>query len=88
VFQDRAPGLFLLRALSCGVGAGLVRANLVVNGGFETGNFTGWTLTNGQYTYVTSGNPYDGTYDCFNGEYPLGSRLSQTVDTKAGDCTS
>jgi hypothetical protein len=85
VFQHRAPGLFLLAALSCGVGAGFVRANLVVNGGFETGNFTGWTLTNGQYTYVTSGDPYDGTYDYFNGEYPPGSTLSQTVDTTVGD---
>ena len=69
----------------CSVGLGVARANLVVNGGFESGNFTGWTLTHGQYTYVTAGGAYDGTYDYFNGEYAPGSTLSQIVDTTVGD---
>ena len=78
----------LSMALFCSVGMGTARAtlvNLIANGGFETGDFTDWTLANSQYTYVTSGGCYDGNYCYFNGEYPAGSTLSQTVDTNVGD---
>ena len=85
MFQHRVLRLLLSTAMFCSVGVGVARANLMFNGGFESGNFTDWTLTHGQYTYVTSGGAYDGTYAYFNGEYAPGSTLSQTVDTTIGD---
>lgn len=40
-------------------------ANIVLNGGFETGDFTGWTLTNteGGNTGVDDSVPHTGTYE-------------------------
>jgi len=47
----------------------------IVNGGFEYGNFTGWTCTDGE---VTSTNPHTGNY-CAK-IYPSGQRtLAQTL---------
>jgi hypothetical protein len=66
----------------------LVGQPLVQNGGFETGDFTGWTQSgNTAYTSVTSGNSrfvHSGTYGASLG--PLGSLgyLSQTLPTFAG----
>ncbi len=62
-------------------------ANLVVNGGFETGDFTGWTqagYTSG-YTRVSSNNPNSGIYSARLGP-PVGSLgfLSQTLTTTVG----
>ncbi len=57
--------------------------NLVVNGGFETGDFTGWTTDSGS---VTTGSTYahSGTYGAQFG--PVGSLgyLSQTLSTTPG----
>jgi hypothetical protein len=42
--------------------AGGVRADAIVNGGFETGDLTGWTTGgNGSVSVVTT-NPYEGNY--------------------------
>jgi subtilase family serine protease len=66
----------------------LVGQSLVQNGGFETGDFTGWTQSgNTAYTSVTSGNSvfvHSGTYGAALG--PSGSLgyLSQTLPTFAG----
>ena len=66
----------------------LVGQPLVQNGGFETGDFTGWTQSgNTAYTSVTSGNSqfvHSGTYGVALG--PSGSLgyLSQTLPTFAG----
>ncbi len=66
----------------------LVGQPLVQNGGFETGDFTGWTQSgNPAYTSVTSGNSrfvHSGTYGAALG--PSGSLgyLSQTLPTFAG----
>lgn len=60
-------------------------ADVVVNGGFETGDFTGWT---GGFpdNFVASGNPFfihSGTYGVAFGATSL-SYLSQTLTTTAG----
>jgi len=66
----------------------------VVNGSFETGDFTGWTLNNGLGAVVTtadSKNPTDGVFfahlDAGNGAYVY-TTLSQTFNATAGDIIS
>jgi hypothetical protein len=88
------PGLvvFLGLALSGQAKAG---GNLVLNGGFETGNFTDWSLSgNTQYTMVTDktfGSKAGSSYAPHSGNYyallgPVGSlgTMSQTIATTAG----
>lgn len=63
------------------VGTAMGDSNLVVNGGFETGNFTGWTLTgNTGNTLVNTALPFEGTYDAALG--PVGSQgfLTQSAN--------
>ena len=64
-----------------------IAGNVIVNCGFETGDFTGWTLTgNTGFTGVTSGSPYvnSGTYGAYLG--PVGSDgfLSQSENHGRG----
>jgi Carbohydrate binding domain len=64
-------------------------ANLIVNPGFETGNFTGWTFNPGPTSGsgVDNSNPHSGTYaavlDDTTGPPPI-EELSQTVATTSG----
>ncbi len=66
--------------------AGPARANVLVNGGFETGDFTGWSQSgNTGFTFVSPNDPNSGKYSAWLG--PVGSLgyLSQTVATIPGD---
>jgi hypothetical protein len=70
------------------VGAtGRARADLIVNGGFETGDFTGWTVSaNADAGVVTSFrgfSPHSGNYFAYIGATGLGT-LSQTITDTVG----
>jgi hypothetical protein len=65
--------------------------NLLVNGGFETGDFTGWTITSADSGYVVGGvgNPnvpdgvFDGNFSAILGSSAI-SDLSESVTTNPG----
>jgi hypothetical protein len=66
-------------ATSCETTAG----NLVTNCGFESGDFTGWTVVDpSNNTYVDSHFPYTGTYSANLGGTP--GTLSQTLTDMVG----
>jgi len=65
------------------------RAGIVVNGGFETGDFTGWDTSSGFTSMVDDGSatglsPHTGTYFAALWDQPPGESLSQTIATAAG----
>lgn len=65
-------------------------SGLVVNGGFETGNFTGWTLTSPNFTTFVDGGftsgipPYSGNWEAASDAFGALDYLSQTLATTAG----
>ncbi|NTU43351.1 MAG: PEP-CTERM sorting domain-containing protein [Nitrospirales bacterium] len=63
-------------------------ANMVTNGGFETGDFTGWTITpaaSGSFLDVDSNWPHSGVYGAFFGAYDYqDDSISQTISTVPG----
>jgi subtilase family serine protease len=68
----------------------LTGQSVIQNGGFEAGNFTGWTLNgNGGVNFVDNGyysgiTPHSGTYFMALGEPTSPGYLSQTVPTLVG----
>jgi len=60
-----------------------VRANLIQNGGFETGDFTDWVKVAGQ-TYVATGQANSGTYSVWLGQPQTLGYLSQSFATTPG----
>lgn len=59
--------------------------NLVVNGDFETGNFTGWRQGgNTTSTGVEAGNQFGGIYSAYFGPTKSSGYIEQTLATKAG----
>lgn len=61
-------------------------AQLVTNGGFETGDFTGWSAS-GSFLGV-DGNPHSGASAAYVGSLTLNDSLSQTLATVAGQSYS
>src|SRR5262245_60901110 len=59
-------------------------ANLIVNGDFETGDFTGWTQSaNATFTFV-DGPPHSGPHAAWLGPVNTNGFLSQTLVTVPG----
>ena len=60
--------------------------NIVNNGSFETGDFTGWTQTgNTGFAGVTSGGAPNGTFFAFFGPIGADGGILQTLSTVAGN---
>jgi hypothetical protein len=82
----------MLAALLAGVawigGASHARADLIVNGGFESGDFApGWSVTGNttdQVFGVDASMPHTGTYGAFFGQVGSEAFLMQTVTTVPG----
>src|SRR5271165_5397298 len=88
----RIKTLLVVAALALLVSASAAFAqNLLTNGGFETGDFTGWT-TGGNFgaTGVTSGSFYvysgaqEGNFYAYLGPVGTDGTLSQSFTTQAG----
>jgi hypothetical protein len=82
-------GMVLAASLGLFAGQSANAQNLLVNPGFETGNFAGWTLSGStafegvSSTFATT--PYAGSYSAFFGAVGSYNVISQTIATTPGD---
>jgi hypothetical protein len=81
--RDMKASSKILLALTAAAAVSLARpasANLITNPGFETGDFTGWTLGGFGNVGVDSSNPHSGSYAAFLGEgSPIVKQIVNTV---------
>lgn len=71
-----------LLALFCSASASLPAQ--VVNGDFETGNLTGWTISSCGFTGVDGGASHSGSFGLFSGNIGSPCVLTQSVSTTIG----
>ena len=79
--------LFCAAALLCTVAWNAKAVNLVTNGGFETGSFSGWTHTDPSNFDNIGSDPlfaHSGTFHANLGASPGPGSLSQSLTTVAG----
>ena len=69
--------------LACVAFAAHAGTNLVENGGFETGNFSGWTVSDTSLTLASTEDPHTGLYEANLGNRSL-STIEQSISTVAG----
>ena len=75
----------LLGAILCVFPATANASSLLTNGGFETGDFTGWTVVNPDGNMIVAGfNPHTGSFAAELGTADQFGFLSQTVSTTPG----
>lgn len=76
--------LFIVAVLASAVVSNHAQ-NFVANPGFETGDFTGWTLGGDtSYCFVSTIMPHGGTYSAFLGPVSSDGFLDQTISTVVG----
>ncbi len=81
----RFKALSLCAAAALALAAALPAQAAIVNGGFETGDFSGWTVAGDTgYTGVDAFAANSGSYGAFFGEERPGSSIEQTFATTAG----
>lgn len=64
--------------------ASAAHANQVVNGGFETGDFSGWSTVIGPFSGVDAVAAHSGSFGAFTGEFDTVGTISQDIATVAG----
>ena len=78
----------LFFGLTVCLGATACAQELTTNGGFETGDLTGWTLGGSASAFVTTSPVHSGTYSAKLTPGTSDNILYQTINTTAGDVYS
>ena len=89
-FSHPHAAFLALLTLGAAALAPSAHAQSVANGDFETGDFTGWTLSGNVNTGATAdtfvfGNPHSGDYAAWLGPFGADGFLSQTIATTPGE---